>query len=82
LELIGMPLNSILKISPKGAIVAIWLILTLALAFFFPGLSNDDGILFGMPWIVVIAIICQALLFGLFVFISRYIWTDGKEGSD
>jgi len=77
-----MSLNSALKISPKGAIVAIWLILTLALAFFFPGLSDDDGILFGMPWIVVIAIICQASLLGLFVFISRYIWTGGKEGSD
>ena len=77
-----MSLNSEFRISPKGFIVVIWLILTLALAFFFPRLSDDDGILFGMPWIVVIAIICQASLFGLFVFISRYMWAERKEGSD
>lgn len=77
-----MSLSSTLKMSPKGVVVTIWLALTLALAFFFPGLSDDEGILFGMPWIVVIAVICQLSLLGLFVFISRYIWIDEREGSE
>lgn len=61
------------------AIATIWIVATLALAAFFPMLEDDDPILFGMPWIVAISILCQASIFGLFVFISKYMWKIEKE---
>lgn len=62
-------------------IVVVWIIATLFVAFFITDLGGTPQVLFGLPWIIVLAIICQLSILGLFVFIAKRIWIIDEEGS-
>jgi len=62
-------------------IAAVWLIITLIVAFSLTGLFPSEILFLGMPWIVILSIICQISLLGLFYFISKRLWKSDEEGS-
>lgn len=65
----------------KAIIATVWLIATMAFAIFSPGLQDHTPVFLGLPWVVVLSIICQASIFGLFVFIAKFIWII-EEGDE
>lgn len=55
-------------------VAAAWLLITVSVAIATTGMFGDSMLLFGLPWIVYLAIICQLSIFGLFIFISKTLW--------
>jgi hypothetical protein len=56
-----------------------WLLITVSIAVATTGMFADSALLFGLPWIIYLAIICQLSIFGLFIFISKTLWKIEKE---
>ena len=60
-------------------VAAAWLLITVTVAVATTGMFGDSILLFGLPWIVYLAIICQLSIFGLFIFISKTLWKIEEE---
>jgi len=60
-------------------VAAAWLLITVTVAVATTGMFGDSILLFGLPWIVYLAIICQLSIFGLFMFISKTLWKIKEE---
>jgi hypothetical protein len=56
-----------------------WLLITVSVAVATTGMFGDSMLLFGLPWIIYLAIICQLSIFGLFIFISKTLWKVEEE---
>jgi len=71
-----MPLT---KNQTYKTVAAAWLLITVSVAIATTGAFGDSMLLFGLPWIIYLAIICQLSIFGLFIFISKTLWKIEKE---
>ena len=71
-----MPLT---KNQPYKTVAAAWLLITVSVAIATTGMFGDSMLLFGLPWIIYLAIICQLSISGLFIFISKTLWKIEKE---
>ena len=60
-------------------VAAAWLLITVSVAISTTGAFGDSMLLFGLPWIIYLAIICQLSIFGLFIFISKTLWKIEEE---
>jgi len=73
-----MPLT---KNQTYKAVATAWLLITLLVAVGTTGMFGDSMLLFGLPWIIYLVIICQLSILGLFIFISKTLWKIDEEGS-
>lgn len=71
-----MPLT---KNQTYKTVAAAWLLITVSVAVATTGMFGDSMLLFGLPWIIYLAIICQLSIFGLFIFISKTLWKIEEE---
>ena len=71
-----MPLT---KNQKYKTVAAAWLLITVSVAISTTGAFGDSMLLFGLPWIIYLAIICQLSIFGLFIFISKTLWKIEEE---
>jgi len=61
-------------------VTAAWVLATVVAAAALTGAFGGQT-LFGLPWIIYLAILCQLSLLGLYLFMSRTVWRidEGAE---